>query len=88
MQKHFVYLVECRDGTLYAGYTTDLARRVEEHNGGKVGARYTRGRGPVRLRYSEALTTRGDALKREAALKRLPRAQKLLLTSTKKHLPS
>lgn len=74
-----VYLVECADGSLYCGVTNDLARRLAMHNAGK-GARYTRGRAPTRLVWSEACATRGDALRREIAVKRLPRAAKLRLT--------
>lgn len=74
----FVYLVECADGTLYTGWTTDLARRLRQHNAGR-GARYTRTRRPVRLVYAEAQPTRSAAMRREAALKRLPRAAKLAL---------
>lgn len=73
-----VYLVECADGSLYCGVTNDLARRLAAHNAGK-GARYTRGRAPVRLRWSEAAATRGDALRRERAVKRMARAAKLAL---------
>lgn len=76
-----VYLAECADGTLYCGVATDVARRVAAHNAGK-GARYTRGRRPVRLLWSEAQPTRGDALRRELAIKRLPRAAKLRLAAT------
>lgn len=73
-----VYLVECADGTLYCGATNDLARRLAAHSAGK-GARYTRGRAPVRLAWSEACSTRGEALRRELAVKGLSRAQKLRL---------
>jgi putative endonuclease len=74
----FVYIVRCADGTLYTGWALDPARRVAEHNAGQ-GARYTRGRRPVRLVYSEACTGRADAQRREAALKRLSRRAKLQL---------
>lgn len=73
-----VYLVACADGTLYCGVTNDLARRVAAHDAG-TGARYTRGRGPVRLVWSEAAGTKGAALRRERAVKRLPRTRKLRL---------
>jgi putative endonuclease len=72
----YAYLLECADGTLYAGWTTDLARRVAAHNRG-AGARYTRGRRPVRLVYFEESATREAAMQREAALRRLSRKQKL-----------
>ncbi|MBA3701029.1 MAG: GIY-YIG nuclease family protein [Planctomycetes bacterium] len=74
----FVYLLRCRDGSLYCGWTDDLERRVTTHNAGK-GARYTRSRKPVRLVWSEELADRSAALKRELAVKRLTRAQKLAL---------
>ena len=72
---HHVYVVECSDGTLYTGYTTDIERRVAEHNAGD-GAKYTRGRTPVRLRHSETFDSRGDALSREHEIKRLSRREK------------
>ena len=72
------YLVECADGTLYCGTTNDVARRIALHNAGR-GARYTRGRAPVALRWSETHPSRGAALRREIAVKRLPRAAKLRL---------
>jgi putative endonuclease len=74
----FVYLLRCRDGSLYCGWTDDLERRLATHNAGK-GARYTRSRKPVRLVWSEELADRSAALKREIAVKRLTRAQKLAL---------
>jgi putative endonuclease len=80
-----VYILECNDGTLYTGITSDLERRVHEHNGGKA-ARYTCGRRPVNLVYAETVATRSDALKREARIKKLSRAQKLLLVHGKHEL--
>ena len=74
----FVYLLRCRDGSLYCGWTDDLEQRVAKHNAGK-GARYTRSRKPVTLVWSEQLADRSAALKREIAIKRLTRAQKLAL---------
>ena len=83
-----VYLVRCRDGTLYAGVTTDLEARVRAHNNGS-GARYTRGRGPVLLVHAESARGRGAAQKREWAIKRLPRAQKeLLMQPPRKRRPA
>jgi putative endonuclease len=70
-----VYLLECRDRTLYCGITNDLARRLKAHSRGEV--KYTRGRLPVEVVYSESARDRSAALKREAAWKRLSRAQKL-----------
>lgn len=71
-----VYLLVCGDGTLYCGCTNDLEGRVRRHNAGK-GAKYTRGRLPVRVVAQKAVAGRGDALRLEAAVKRLPRDQKL-----------
>lgn len=73
----FVYILRCADGTLYTGITTDLARRVEEHNTGKAGARYTRSRRPVVLVYSEVVENRSEASKREHAIKKLPLVEKM-----------
>jgi putative endonuclease len=72
---YFVYILECEDGSLYTGMTTDVARRVREHQAG-IGAKYTRGRTPVRLVHSERYRTRSHALRRELAIKRLTRLQK------------
>ncbi|HVL47931.1 MAG TPA: GIY-YIG nuclease family protein [Candidatus Thermoplasmatota archaeon] len=73
-----VYLLRCRDGTLYCGVATDVEKRVAAHAAGK-GARYTRGRGPFEVVWTEPHATRGAALAREAAVKRLPRRSKLAL---------
>ncbi len=67
-KKYFVYILECSDGTLYTGYTTDLQSRLEAHNSGK-GAKYTRARLPVRLRYSETFFDKNEALSREWHIK-------------------
>lgn len=75
-----VYLVECADGTLYCGTTTDLEKRVAAHNAG-TGARYTAGRAPVRVLWSEPCADRGAALRRELAVKRMSRARKLALVA-------
>ncbi|OPY01892.1 MAG: GIY-YIG nuclease superfamily protein [Syntrophorhabdus sp. PtaB.Bin047] len=75
----FVYILECSDRTLYCGWTNNLQKRLEEHSAGKAGAKYTRGRRPVRLVYREPCPTRSDALKREREIKRLSRTGKLLL---------
>ena len=74
-----VYMLRCGDGSLYTGMTNDLLRRLAAHRAG-IGGRYTRARLPVRLVYRETRATRGAALRREAAIKRLPRATKLMLT--------
>ena len=75
---NYTYIVRCADGTLYTGWTTDLDRRVAAHNAG-VGAKYTRQRRPVELVHSEAFPTKEEALRREAQIKRLTRAEKLAL---------
>jgi putative endonuclease len=75
-----VYMLRCADGTLYTGITTDVLRRVAEHNGERgPGARYTRSRRPVQLVYVEAAPDRAAASRREAQIKRLDRARKLAL---------
>ncbi len=74
----WVYLLECQDGTLYTGCTDNIPRRIALHNAGR-GAKYTRGRGPVVLRYQEEVPDRSAALRREAAIKRLNRAEKQAL---------
>ena len=79
MEKHWVvYMLQCKDASLYTGITDDLHRRLEAHSAGK-GAKYTRGRGPLTLRYLENCESHSHALKREAAIKRLTRQQKLEL---------
>lgn len=75
----YVYILECADGTLYTGVTVDTARRLVEHNESLKGARYTRSRRPVSMRYAEAHESRSAATRREAELKQLTRTQKLLL---------
>ncbi len=77
----FVYILECADGTFYTGWTTDLKRRVAQHNTGR-GASYTRSHRPVKLVYWEEQPDRGSAQRRELALKRLPRARKAALIAT------
>jgi putative endonuclease len=72
---HYVYVVECADGTLYTGYTTDPERRVAEHNDGD-GAKYTRGRTPVELLYVESFETKSAAMSREYEIKQLSRRKK------------
>ncbi len=74
----FVYMLRCADGTLYTGITKDVTRRIQQHNGGTA-SRYTRSRRPVKLVYQETQRSRSLALKREAAIKRLTRTQKLAL---------
>ncbi len=76
MTDWFVYLLRCADGSLYAGITTDLARRVAEHNAGAAAARYTRTRRPVALAYHERHADRSTASRREHWLKGLSKAEK------------
>lgn len=71
-----VYIVRCADATLYTGIARDVTKRIDEHNHGRQAARYTRGRRPVQLVYSETCATKGEALRREMAIKKLPRSQK------------
>ena len=78
MPAAYVYLLRCRDGSLYCGWTTDPAERAATHNAGK-GAAYTRSRRPVRLVYCERHKDRSAALRREYAIKQLTRAEKLAL---------
>ncbi len=83
-KRWYAYILRCADGSLYSGVTTDLERRVREHNGeGPRGARYTRPRRPVSLAYSERFKTRSEAGKRESALKSLTRSSKLALIRRK-----
>ena len=77
---HFVYIVRCADGTLYTRYARDPKRREAAHNAGR-GARYTAGRRPVCLVYTEGCASFGAALRREHALKRLPRGAKEALVA-------
>lgn len=75
---YWVYILQCADDTFYTGMTNDVARRVAVHNQGR-GAKYTRGRRPVTAVYWEACDSRSEALRREAAIKRLTRIQKIAL---------
>lgn len=74
---YFVYVLECNDGTLYTGISSDINRRIEEHNNSKLGAKYTKVRRPVRLIYSKEFEDRSAALVEEARIKKLSRIQKL-----------
>ena len=78
-----VYILRCGDGSLYTGITTDLPRRMAAHESGR-GAAYTRGRRPLHLVYTERRRGRSAALRREAAIKRLPRHAKLALIETRR----
>lgn len=75
---NYTYMVRCADGSLYTGWTNDLQRRLAAHNAG-TGAKYTKSRRPVELCYFEAFDTKEEAMRREAAIKGLTRAQKLAL---------
>ncbi|MDO5713185.1 MAG: GIY-YIG nuclease family protein [Tissierellia bacterium] len=75
MNKHYVYMVRCSDDTLYTGYTNDIDKRVEAHSKG-LGAKYTRGRGPVKLVYYECYNDKIHAMKREYQIKQLSRKNK------------
>ncbi|MEG1535718.1 MAG: GIY-YIG nuclease family protein [Clostridia bacterium] len=79
----YIYILECADGTLYCGYTNDIVARVATHNAGK-GAKYTKGRLPVEMIYSEQFDTKSQALIRECAIKKLSRKEKLLLVGKDK----
>lgn len=76
----YVYMLKCCDGSLYTGWTNDIKKRFAAHCAGR-GAKYTRGRGPLTLVYLEIFDDRTDAQRREAAIKRLKRAEKLMLVS-------
>ncbi|MGI6226156.1 MAG: GIY-YIG nuclease family protein [Peptococcales bacterium] len=75
---HYVYILECKDGTLYTGWTTNIENRIAQHNQGK-GAKYTRSRYPVSLKYFEKFNSKEEALRREALIKKLSRQEKLKL---------
>ena len=73
---NYVYILECSDNTLYTGWTNNLEKRISVHNEGK-GAKYTKGRRPVKLLYFEEYETKQEALKREWEIKRLSRKEKI-----------
>lgn len=78
----YLYILRCKDGSLYTGITTDVEKRLEAHRSGH-GAKYTRGRGPLELVYREECGTHSDALKREWEVKQLKRCQKQQLIGEK-----
>jgi putative endonuclease len=84
-QRWFLYVVQCADGTLYTGIARDVAARLAAHEAGR-GARYTRGRGPLRLLAKRRCASQGDALRLELALKRLAREEKLALVAAPRRL--
>lgn len=75
MRNYYAYILECSDETYYTGYTTDIEKRINVHNAGK-GAKYTRARLPVRLRYVKSFETKQEAMRYEWSIKQLTRAQK------------
>lgn len=75
----FVYIVKCSDKTLYTGITKNITKRIEEHNTSPLGAKYTRGRRPVNLLYSQKMKNKSQALKKEWSIKRLSKNKKILL---------
>ena len=83
MARWYVYVVRCADGSLYTGISTDVPARVAAHNAGR-GARYTRSRRPVELLHMETKRSQSTALKREAAIKALPRERKLTLVGAER----
>jgi putative endonuclease len=72
---NYVYILKCSDGSYYTGWTNNLERRLQAHNSGR-GAKYTSGRLPVKLVYSEAYQSKSEAMKREYEIKQLPRSEK------------
>ena len=81
---YYLYLLECADKTLYTGITTDLQRRVFEHNENKLGSKYTSARRPVKLVYSRKFKNRSTASKAESEIKKLTKAEKLELVKNLK----
>ncbi len=79
---YFVYILRCSDDTLYTGITTDIERRIDEHNNSPKGAKYTRNRRPVTLAYHESCKDKSSASKREYAIKQLNRFEKEKLIET------
>jgi len=78
MVNYYIYIVECSDGSLYTGYARDVEARVRKHNLG-MGAKYTRNKRPVKLKYQETFESKSDAMKREIQIKKLSRLEKLIL---------
>lgn len=84
---HYVYILRCKDDSLYTGYTTNITRRFDMHTDGK-GAKYTRGRGPFTLMLSESYPTKERAMKREYEIKQLSRTEKIKLIEERRVLPN
>lgn len=78
-KRHFIYILECADGTFYTGYATDVSKREWEHNNSDKGAKYTRCRRPCKVIYTEEYPTRSEAQKRESEIKKLSRKEKIRL---------
>ncbi len=78
---NYTYILECKDGTCYTGWTNDIEKRLAAHRSGD-GAKYTRGRGPLRLIYLEIFDSKEEAMHREARIKRMSRAEKLALAAS------
>ena len=78
---YFLYIIQCNDQTFYTGITTNLDRRIKEHNSSKLGAKYTKVRRPVKLVYSKEFENRSLASKEESRIKKLSRTEKIKLTS-------
>lgn len=83
---YYVYIIRCADDTLYTGITTDIERRITEHNDSKLGAKYTRARRPVVIVYSSSHPDKSSASREEARIKKLARSQKELLIARTKNL--
>jgi putative endonuclease len=84
---NYVYIVECSDGTFYTGWTNNLEKRIYMHSNG-VGAKYTKGRGPVKLMHYEEFEEKKDAMKREYEIKKLTRKAKIILIRETKKINS
>ena len=80
---NYIYIVKCKDKTLYTGWTNDLDKRIKAHNDG-LGAKYTKSRRPVKLVYHEEYNTKQEAMSREYAIKQMTRQEKLKLIKTSK----
>jgi putative endonuclease len=82
MKKYFLYIILCSDETMYTGITTNLERRIREHNSSKLGAKYTKSRRPVKLIYSKEFINRSESLKEESRIKKLSRKDKTKLVNS------
>ncbi|MBC8414311.1 MAG: GIY-YIG nuclease family protein [Nitrospira sp.] len=88
MQEWYLYMIRCKDGSLYTGIATDVQRRLQEHQGGKKGARYLRGRGPLHIVKSMKAGTRSSALKLESRVKKMSKKLKEELVSGQRNFES